>query len=81
MIFSLESSKFVIAYDEREHVLIRSFASPTCLQCHSISDFGCHLGADDKCLNNFIMQPSVGGMVTRVHVQQKTDRLISLAYM
>ena len=33
-----------IAFDEVERILIRSFASPTSLRCHSISDFGRHLG-------------------------------------
>ena len=52
----------LIAFDEGERILIRSFASPTCLRCHSISDFGRHLGVEDKCFD--IMLPSVGGMVT-----------------
>ena len=52
----------VTAFNEGERILIRSFGSPTCLQCHSISDFGRHLGVDTKCLD--IMLPSVGGMVT-----------------
>ena len=33
-----------------------------CPRCHSISDFGRHLGVDNKCLN--IMLLPVGGMVT-----------------
>ena len=53
--------KFIIAFDEVERILIRSFASPTCFRCHSISDFERHLGMD-KCID--IMFPSVGGMVT-----------------
>ena len=32
-----------------------------CPRCHSISDFGRHLGVDNKCLN--IMLLPVGGMV------------------
>ena len=60
-IFS-HSTKFVIAFDEGECILIRLFASPTCFRCHSISDFGRHLGVDDKYLD--IMLLSVGGMVT-----------------
>ena len=50
-------------FNEGERLLlIRSFSSPTCLRCHSISYFGRHLGVDDKYLD--IMLPSVGGMVT-----------------
>ena len=54
-------TKFVIVFDKGEQLQIRSFASPMCLRCHSISDFGCHLGVHDKCLNIML---SVGGMVT-----------------
>ena len=30
----------IFAFDEGERILIRSLASPTCLRCHLISDFG-----------------------------------------
>ena len=50
-------TKIVIVFDEGDRLELRLFASPMCLRCHSISDFGCHLGVDGKCLN--IILPAV----------------------
>ena len=58
----LTPPQLIIAFDKGERLLIRLFASPMCLRCHLISEFGRHLGVEDKCFN--IMLPSVGGVVT-----------------